>query len=394
MKQWNQRWLAIVPGICALTLGACGDERGDAGFFATGVTIGQGDDEDDDHAGTDDEDSEDGEDESDDGDDPFDDDDGPPSDDGPGLPDPDDPDCAAVSESATTELAPVDVIFVVDNSGSMEDEAAAVQANLNGFSQQIIDSGIDVHVVLLSSYPGDGHGICIQPPLGAGGCPAVDSSPPTFTHVNQSIGSSDALLHIVGRHGAYADAIRPESVKHIVVVSDDNSAVPGLFFDQAFKDLDPSYDPYVMHGIVALHDCSDAASVGSVYIERAMATGGVLGDLCDQAFQPVFDELSTEVIQNTPIGCAWEIPPPPEGMELDPDAVNVELDEGAGAQTIGNVEGPWQCGDVVDGWFYDDPANPTKIHVCPQTCDRIQAATEGTIDILFGCATQSAPPAG
>ncbi|MEM6995469.1 MAG: hypothetical protein AAF721_33475 [Myxococcota bacterium] len=326
-------------------------------------------------------------------DDPFG-EEGPPATGGPALPDPDDEDCAALSEEATSLPAPVDIIVVVDNSGSMGEEAAAVQANLNGFSQQIVDAGIDVHVVLLSSYPGNGNGICIAPPLGAGGCPAIDNNPPSFTHINQEVGSGDALFQILGHHGGYAGVVRPDSIKHIVVVSDDNSAMPGFLFDSAFKDLDPSYEPYVLHGIVALHDCSDAADVGQAYIELAGLTGGVLGELCDQSFQPVFDQLSTEVIATTPLGCSWEIPPPPAGLELDPDAVNVELDDAGNVQTIGHIEGAWLCDDVDNGWFYDDDQAPTRIHVCPQTCAMIQAASEARIDILFGCATQSAPPAG
>jgi hypothetical protein len=324
---------------------------------------------------------------------PLDTDDASPDTEGPADPT-DGQECAALTEEATTGLAPVDVIFVLDNSGSMDAEAAAVQANMNDFSQQIAAAGIDVHVVALSSYPGNGNGVCIAPPLGSGGCPATDNNPPGFTHVNQEIGSADSLFQLVGRHSAWKGAMRPDSVKHIVVVSDDNSAIPAALFDGMWTDLDPSYDPYTFHGIVALHDCSEAANVGQVYINLANTTGGVLGDLCDQNFQPVFDELSEQVVQTTPIGCSWEIPPPPEGMEFDPEKVNVELVTGGVVTEIGHVGGPPDCANVTDGWFYDNPAAPTRIHVCLQTCDKIQAATEARIDILFGCETQSAPPAG
>ena len=108
----------------------------------------------------------------------------------------------------------------------------------------------------------------------------------------------------------------------------------------------------------------------------------------------MFDEISTEVIENTPIGCSWKIPPPPDGLEFDPEAVNIEFNAAGMVTSIGHVGGPPDCANVEDGWFYDNPAAPTRIHVCLQTCDAIQAATEARIDILFGCATQSAPPAG
>jgi hypothetical protein len=34
------------------------------------------------------------------------------------------------------------------------------------------------------------------------------------------------------------------------------------------------------------------------------------------------------------------------------------------------------------GWFYDDPDDPTKIQVCPCTCQSFQA---GTVDVRVGC---------
>ena len=87
--------------------------------------------------------------------------------------------CQAVSEEAKTSLQPADIIWAVDTSGSMIDEAAAVQNSINAFSQQIVASGIDVHVVMtrrlsdlrfgLSASPA----ICVAPPLGTGQCMPV-----------------------------------------------------------------------------------------------------------------------------------------------------------------------------------------------------------------------------
>jgi hypothetical protein len=94
--------------------------------------------------------------------------------------------CGAVSQMAENVLQPVDIIFGIDTSGSMAEEVAEVQKNLNAFSQQIIAAGIDVRVIMLASPKGAGAGSggyavdgpCIAPPLGSGQCPA-DSKPPT-----------------------------------------------------------------------------------------------------------------------------------------------------------------------------------------------------------------------
>jgi hypothetical protein len=125
-----------------------------------------------------------------------------------------------------------------------------------------------------------------------------------------------------------------------------------------------------------------------VYIVLGDLTGGLLSDLCLQNFQPVFDLLATEVISGSVLACEWPIPEPPAGETLDPDEVNVEFDDGQGmVVTIGRVDDAGQCAAVADGWYYDNPAAPTTIIACPQTCERMQDAMMARIDIQLGCAT-------
>src|SRR5690606_32865918 len=60
-------------------------------------------------------------------------------------------DCAATGAEAEVEREAADIIWVIDNSCSMAEEAAAVQANMNRFAMELLDNGIDVHLVLISS---------------------------------------------------------------------------------------------------------------------------------------------------------------------------------------------------------------------------------------------------
>lgn len=305
------------------------------------------------------------------------------------MPPPDGEDeCAAVGEQAELVPVPADIIFVVDNSGSMSFEAAEIQARMNDFSTQIIASGIDVHVVLISSYPDNGNGICIDAPLGSGGCPGADSNPPTYTHVDERVASHDAWERLLATHGEWSSAIRPDSIKHVVVVTDDTSNMPWGEFHLAFQNLDPAYIDYVHHSVVCHSDCASAAGIGTNYIELSNTTGGVASDLCAQDFQAVFDVLSTEVIGGAALSCEFEIPPPPDDMEFNPEQVNLEFDDGmGGVLQIGKVESAAECASVEDGWYYDDPDAPTMIHLCPQTCDKVQGSASGAINIQFGCAS-------
>jgi hypothetical protein len=296
--------------------------------------------------------------------------------------------CASYTEAAENKKLPADIIVVVDNSGSMDFEALSVQDNLNTFSQQIIDSGIDVHVVLMSSYPGDGNGMCIGPPLGVGGCPGADTNPPAFLHIDTRISSNDALEQIIDNQPVWSAALRPEAPLHIVIVTDDESDLAAIEFDQQLRAFSPDYADYKLHGIVCTTECDETAAIGDQYIALGQLTGGIISDLCLQDFQPVFDQLATEVVAGAEIACEWDVPLPPEGEAFDPLKVNVEFDDGAGGGfEIGYVESEAECANVVDGWYYDDPVAPTKIFACAQTCQKIQGVELGTIQITLGCDT-------
>ena len=116
--------------------------------------------------------------------------------------------------------------MAVDNSGSMDEEIAAVRERLNAFSQQIVDSGVDVRIILIAAPLGmpvpqdpfdfdddsdENLGICIDPPLGSGTCPN-DSQPPRYAHVPTEVGSHDALNLFIDTYPA-CKAIASTSTK-------------------------------------------------------------------------------------------------------------------------------------------------------------------------------------
>lgn len=299
-----------------------------------------------------------------------------------------DEECASMTTPAENKKQPADIIVIVDNSGSMDFEAGSVQDNLNAFSQQIIDSMIDVRVVLISSYPGDGNGICIDPPLGSGGCNDNDTNPPLFSHLDVRVASNDALEILLDQQPVWGPIMRPDAALHFMVVTDDESDIAALDFDNALKALSPTYALYKLHGIVCTTECEETAAIGQVYMTLGQLTGGIISDLCLQDFQPVFDQLATEVISGAQIACEWDVPAPPEGEDFDPSKVNVEFDDGMGGGfEIGYVESEAECANVVDGWYYDNPAAPTKILACPQTCQKIQGVDTAQINISLGCDT-------
>jgi hypothetical protein len=324
--------------------------------------------------------------------------------------------CGAISHTAENMLQPADIIFGIDTSGSMSEEVAEVQQNMNRFSQLIIDSGIDVRVIVISTLQGTAmpggvtvDGPCIAPPLGSGQCPS-DSNPPAYVHLDQMVASWDVLDVYINAYPSYREHLRENSLKTFVTISDDNAdsatspfgiigPQPVLHtaegFIAAVEGLEPNspmWSDWRYSGIYSFTACPSAmfGAVGAVHQDLVMRTGGVAGDLCLQEFDPVFDALAQGVTAAVTLACDWAIPASPPGGAFDPAKTNVQLTLDGAAERSLKVPDVTMCGSL-EGWHYDDEAAPTKVVVCPATCTRIQAAAKAQVDLLFGCKTETVP---
>jgi hypothetical protein len=153
--------------------------------------------------------------------------------------------CAQSSAQATLESKPIDIIFVIDNSGSMTAEIAEVEYQINANFASIIDAAtpaIDYRVIMLSRFGDSGsQDICVAQPLGGipdadndGHCDNLPSQPVNttkFFHHSISIASHDSLCKLLSgfntadefglQPGGYQDVLRANAFKFIVVVTDD-----------------------------------------------------------------------------------------------------------------------------------------------------------------------------
>jgi hypothetical protein len=317
--------------------------------------------------------------------------------------------CAGVSQTATNKVLPVDIIWALDTSDSMVSELQAVEDNLNLFAGSILNQGIDVHVVVIAK-PGkpDGGtifnpdpGICIDPPLATGVCPG-GSKPPTYQHVEDSVGSNNALNKIINDYPLYKGTLRQNAVKYFAVVTDDDADdapndSAGAFINNV-NSLDAGwFDNWKFFGVFCTGGCPvlfACAATGDVYNNLVAQKGGIAGDLCggnSNGFAAVFTALAQTVIQGKQLDCAWTIPPPPPGQMFEEDKVNVNYTPSGGvAGPIYHVNTLGDCGPQ-GGWYYDDNLKPTEVRVCPATCGTIQKDPGGKVDILFGCLTQNVP---
>jgi hypothetical protein len=83
------------------------------------------------------------------------------------------------------------------------------------------------------------------------------------------------------------------------------------------------------------------------------------------------------------LSCSYDIPAPPRGAMLEPGKVNV-LFTGAGGEP--ELIGQSPNGSCSDGWQYS--ADQTRIQLCGPTCERVRTAEAGGLSLQFGCATQ------
>jgi len=103
----------------------------------------------------------------------------------------------------------------------------------------------------------------------------------------------------------------------------------------------------------------------------------------------VFDRLREHITETAPLPCDYAIPDPPMDEELDYMRVNVQYTPGSGGptRTLPYVETETSCSGT-GGWYYDDPAAPTDIHLCPSSCTLVGMDTDGSVSIALGCATR------
>jgi hypothetical protein len=308
--------------------------------------------------------------------------------------------CEQVSAVAVADPSPVDIIWAIDTSGSMDDEVELVQNEIDDFVEYLgLAAGLDYRVIVISA-PSDVEGgsfdVCIPEPLsGAPGCPDTDG--PQFRHVRQYVGSHNGLEVIAESWPLYSDFLRADSIKHFVIVTDDeaDSGTNARWFERSMGPLLP--EGFVFHSIVSTtetEDCflficetagcsgpyGDAEAQGSTYMDLSTRTGGVAASICDPDWNAIFDDIARTVVSGATLACEFEIPPAPFG-EILFDAVRVEFIETSGTRTaLTQVANAAACTSDSQ-WYYDDPAAPTRVLLCPAACGE----REGAIEIFFDC---------
>lgn len=353
--------------------------------------------------------------------------------------------CQTAQADAMLVREPVDIIVVLDNSGSMSEEMGAAEQNINVNFATILDQAqADYRVILISRHrKGEREGtdeseantsICVTTPLsGLATCPADN---PVFSdrffQWGGKIESYNALNWMIDAYdqppensaasklapNGYGEWLRAGAKKVFVVMTDDDEAnddeetpltveafLTGLTAKNpaAFGTAEaPAFDFHSIIGVKEKADptaayepteplvtemCegngADIEATGATYQELSRLTGGLRFPLCQfPGYDAVFRAIAENVIVKSNIACEFDIPPPPAGTELDLDKVAVRKTAQGGTESQ-YLQAPTQADCQADAFYIDRARN--QVHLCPEACDAVRADPLSNVDVLFTC---------
>lgn len=299
--------------------------------------------------------------------------------------------CTGMDFVAESRNAPIDIIWVIDNSGSMGEEASEIQARLNDFVVAIGAAGIDDYHVVMVTQLGF---LSIPDPLGS------DTS--RFRFVDTNVQSHDSFERLLERLPSFLDFLRPGAATHVIFVTDDESDMGAGEFEAAMRGMIGR--EFTAHAIasppgsthrmppfpITLPGCDgpggEAADNGDIYWDLAGRTGGLTLSICTSEWSILFDNLLLTIAVPTRIPCAFAIPEPPEGMEFDPNLVNlVYTPSSTGVPMTIPRSATGDCLGAGFSWAYDNPTAPTQILLCTAACSAVEGDPAGLVRVQLGC---------
>ncbi len=330
--------------------------------------------------------------------------------------------CADTAAEASLVSRPVDIIIVIDSSGSMGGEIAAVQRNINENLAMILDGArIDYRVILIGAYPA----ICIYSPLGGN----VDCSPPVdgpsgidgtrFFQYNRRVGSTNSLRLILETFDrpdplhpssmGWQDWLRAGALRVFIEISDDDSRMDFMDFDRDLLALPGGHfgtsaeRNYIWHSIIGMQAQAaplanepwpptapvlrERCSPGSQgfaddYQELSIMTGGLRFPLCNNdSFNTVFSRIADDVIAGSTLPCSFTPETPPGGETPDFDRVVTILElTGSAPRSLTRVADEAACAGGGDYYVAMD-----QIELCPGLCATVEADPDASLQVHVAC---------
>lgn len=339
--------------------------------------------------------------------------------------------CAPESVELQGLSQPVDIIIAVDNSGSMEDTARAVEAHLNAsFAAILGQNQVDYRLILVSEHRQETDqdaAVCIVGPLSAlEECPSDGPGPSErFFQYSTDVGSDSFEVLLESLTGELADDfdlapsgwstwLRAEARKVFIGITNDDDSTTALEFAAALTSVAPEQfgsdltrldfvwhsivglagravglDPYVPSDPIEDEECEgDVSNAGSTYQELSRLTGGLRFPICAlDSYGAIFERMASDLVASNRSSCDFALPAPPPGGALDLDQLALSYQPSSGGETrrLGQVRDPLAC--KPDAFLLD----ASGVHLCAGACDAVRADREGSVDAVFTCQSTLLP---
>jgi hypothetical protein len=346
--------------------------------------------------------------------------------------------CANVESEATLVKKPVDIVVLIDNSGSMGNEIEGVENNINdNFASILETSELDYQVIMVSRHGSNSsERVCVEAPLSGvpvNGCPtsAPENVAGRFYHYSVNIDSHNSWCQLLStfdgttpdEFGFAPDGwktwLREDAYKIFVEITDDsvdcgpfddNGSAGGgqsaaAAFDSALLSVSPAQfgtaaaRNYVWYSIVGLAqnspaaapyspmdpivtgECGSAAGNGTGYQALSVLTGGLRFPLCDTtSYGPMFQAIADGVIEGAQVACELEIPDAPNGQSINLETVTVVYTPSSGAPSeLTQVSSEGECS--ASSFYIQDEL----IVLCPAACTVVQADAAAKVSVTFSC---------
>jgi len=298
---------------------------------------------------------------------------------------------------------PIDLYFVLDRSRSMQTidrgatqtRWASISAALDVFFNAPLSNGLGAGIMFfprtaaLGSMALCSTGDYAFPVVPIGTLPGVAPSILTAISVQILASGTPMTPALEGAH-VYARSVQVSQGNHtlaVVLVTDGaprdcGSTVPATSAVAAAAIAGaPPIKTYVLGvgpNLSNLNAIAQAGGTSQAYLVESSGEGSLLAAL--------------EAIRTSALACEFVLPlaggQPPN---LDVVRVSTRLGMGGGPMSIDQVAGAEACAGRP-GWFYDNPlvsgqAPPTKIVLCPASCDPLVQSIGNHLDVTINCPT-------
>ena len=124
----------------------------------------------------------------------------------------------------------------------------------------------------------------------------------------------------------------------------------------------------------------DAVNAGRGYQAMSLTSGGYRFPSCEDDYSEFFKLMSQKVVTESKIPCQFDAPQRSADLDVLVDTIQMSFRApGTQPETFDRVSFLSECSDAA--FLIDE----RRITLCPQACERVSAAPDSELGLLFGC---------